>query len=450
VLSVADARADREINMLVGDASWAGRTEPGDEVTRVRAHLAFAHDELATRDVSALAPAQRLARAESLADLSRYIERGEFPRRTKDGYEGRRPRFIDDRGVHCAVGQLIADSGDEDLAQAINARFEYAHVREMESPALAAWASTHGFTVDELALIQPSYSSLPTPESVRRDILEAKDIVALRCAKKHSPMKNLLVIAINDDDGKTTVRTKSTDPFAQCVVRSMGGGGGGAYMGSPREFSIGVDLYFTSPQKQLEKRVAEWAPSCTARPGVISREASVDVTSTREGLRVHAKSSPSNALVDECLAADAKRVFADFGAGAWNLRSSQRIKIWPRVHLDADTLKFYAIDEATNCLPTPAANATSMITVTAKPDDPAFTIQATGSPDFATCMSEALNKRLVASFQSTYSDGKQWVQYFRIDAAVRTSIKIQLESQASRTKRLEEQERQMKSERYGF
>ena len=442
----ADARADHAINTLIGDASWAGHAG-GDEVARVRAHLAFAHALLAERDVSQLTLAQRTARAASLADLARYIERGVFPRRTSDGYEGRRPRFIDDRGVHCAVGQLIADSGDEELAQAINARFEYAHVREMTEPALAAWATERGFTVDELALIQPGYSQLPTPESVEKGILLIKDSVALECARRFTPMKSLLIIVINDKHGATYVRTKSTDPFARCVVGRMGNSGGGAYMGSPREFSIGIDLSFRSPQKELEKRVKEWYPRCMPRPGAIPREAALEASTSKAGFVMHATTSPSNPLVDSCIVQEAREAFRDFGAGAWSLRTSQRIALRPYVEIDRDALSSYGTMAATDCAPTPAPNATSTITVTAQPEDKELTITATGSPEFSACMSDALNKQFASMFRVSYTVDKKQVDFFRIDAHIKTSVTIKLESAAARKARSDQQQRELEQQR---
>ena len=445
-----EARADRAINTLIGDASWAGHTQPGDEVARVRAHLAFVHALLADRDVSALSSSRREARAAALADLERYIERGVFPRRTDDGYPGRRPRFIDDRGVHCAVGQLIADSGDEALAQAINARFEYAHVREMPVPALVAWADAHGFTVDELAMIQPGYSPLPTASSVREAILEAKDAIALRCARTHAPMKSLLVFIVGDERGNAQVSTKSRDPFAQCFVRAASDvqRGGGAYIGRPKSFFTGLDLSFTPPQKMLEKKLADWYPSeCSPRPGAIVREATIEITSTREAMTVRGISSPANALVDDCLVREAKQHFAELGAGAWRLHAKQRIVIRPRVVISPDNLRAYAVTHATDCLPTPEKGATSTITVTAKPEDRQFTIVATGSPDFAACMSDALNKSLSSAYRGNYSDGTKWIEYFRIDAPVNTSVTIELESREDRLKRNEADLRRMEMER---
>ena len=97
-------------------------------------------------------------------------------------------------------------------------------------------------------------------------------------------------------------------------------------------------------------------------------------------MKVRGTSSPANALVDDCLVQEAKRHFAEHGAGEWKLHAKRRIVIPTRVVLDPDSLRSYAMNHATDCLPTPEKGATSTITVTANPEDRQFTIVATGSP----------------------------------------------------------------------
>jgi hypothetical protein len=427
---------------------WAADAR-ADDVARVRAHLAFAHDVLAHRDVSQLSSEQQDARAAALADLSRYIERGVFPRRTGDAYGALRPRFIDDRGVHCAVGEMIAASGAEALARAINARYEYAYVREMDMPALATWATAHGFTVDELALIQPSYSGLPTPDGVRREINDAKEHLALACAQKHPAMNSLLIVVQSNQAGAMLVSTKSTDPFAQCFVQlaSQIDRGGHAYEGSPREFAIGMDLSFTSPQKLLAERIARWSPRCMPRPGAIAREALVSVTSTSDGFVIDAKTTPSNALVESCLKDEGKKEFWQFGSGVWSLHATKKIALPPHVQIRPETLTAYASDVATDCNPSPAPNAVTTITITAKPDDERFRFTATGTADFSTCVSEKLNKRFTEMYRVSYLDAGKRIDFFRVDADVNVSVTIKLESAAAKMKRLEAEQQEAEHRR---
>jgi len=126
------------------------------ERTRIRQHLAHVELTLRARDTSHLTPAQRQARLASLDRLRTYRERGVFPRNTRhpDQYL---PYFIDDHGTACAVAQLILDSGAEELAHRVADRENHAYVPDMTTEGLGEWADAHGFTVDELAMIQPSY-----------------------------------------------------------------------------------------------------------------------------------------------------------------------------------------------------------------------------------------------------------------------------------------------------
>lgn len=123
-------------------------------------------------------------REAALDELERYIARGEFPRRTDDTFAGRRPRFIDDRGVHCAVGHLIAASGEAELARAINATHEYDYVRDIDEPALVAWAKRAGFTLDELAMIQPTYGEMPIDAHRAQELIERARSRALVCTRR--------------------------------------------------------------------------------------------------------------------------------------------------------------------------------------------------------------------------------------------------------------------------
>ena len=167
--SAPAAAGPTRINAVIGDESWTaleGSPSSSDEVARIRTHLLFVHDRLREADTSYLTVDQRQRRARALDDLGEYAEAGVFPQRAPDdGYLGRRPRFIDDRGVHCAVGELIRRSGEPQLAQSIDDRWEYAFVEEIHSPRLAAWSEAHGFDARELAMIQPMYA--PTDPTER-------------------------------------------------------------------------------------------------------------------------------------------------------------------------------------------------------------------------------------------------------------------------------------------
>lgn len=172
------------INAVIGDQSWTAPTPPAHapEATRIRAHLDHVAAALAAAPTDHLTPTQRRRRARALDHLATYAARGRYPRRAPhDGHGPRRPRFIDDRGVHCAVAQLIRHSGHPDLAHALNAHHPYAYITDIHDPALAAWAHTHGLTARELATIQPAYGKALDPTQIDETLARHTDALTLRC-----------------------------------------------------------------------------------------------------------------------------------------------------------------------------------------------------------------------------------------------------------------------------
>jgi len=147
------------ILMLLTAPIAAARADDGRlerERERIEAHLAHVELTLRARDVCHLGSEQRAARAASLDRLRVYREAGVFPRNTRHPDEYL-PYFIDDYGTACAVAHLVIASGSGDLAQAVASGENHAYVPDMTTSGLVAWAEASGFTIDELAMIQPSY-----------------------------------------------------------------------------------------------------------------------------------------------------------------------------------------------------------------------------------------------------------------------------------------------------
>jgi hypothetical protein len=157
------------INPITGDASFVaafGRSPSpaDDEDLWIDTHLAFVIEVLASRDVSALPPSLQAARCQLLDRLREYRGRREFPR-NYDRIE-RAPCFIDRDDNICAVGYLIEQSAGREMAEAINAKYQYASLTEIATePQVRTWIAASGFTVRELAMIQPWY--LPMAECCR-------------------------------------------------------------------------------------------------------------------------------------------------------------------------------------------------------------------------------------------------------------------------------------------
>jgi hypothetical protein len=122
----------------------------------ITAHFMEVEKILASKNISHLPPARQQARKKHLENLHRYYQRAQYPMNKK--YQGRRPCFIDEEGTTCAVAQLLIDDGKEELARKIAAGSNYAFIREMDYEELKQWQESSGLTIEELGLIQPSYS----------------------------------------------------------------------------------------------------------------------------------------------------------------------------------------------------------------------------------------------------------------------------------------------------
>ncbi len=125
----------------------------------IRTHLTLVEQTLRARSTAHLSEEQKDKRTQALNYLNQYLNEGNFP--VNDQYHYRTPIFIDKYDNFCAVGYLVKATGFEQVSRKIAATTNLAYVREMNYPELFAWASEYGFTVDELAWIQPNYHFYP-------------------------------------------------------------------------------------------------------------------------------------------------------------------------------------------------------------------------------------------------------------------------------------------------
>jgi|GEM_PF-4534123 len=127
------------------------------ERERIRAHLRQVEQALRARDVSHLTEETQQARRQQLEVLREYRERGLFPRNV-DFPNAKVPVFVDDRGVHCAVGYLLHRSGADSIVQRVAEARNFARVPELaDEPGLAEWLTSVGLSLEEAARIQPAY-----------------------------------------------------------------------------------------------------------------------------------------------------------------------------------------------------------------------------------------------------------------------------------------------------
>ncbi|HEY5925190.1 MAG TPA: hypothetical protein VIV11_26085 [Kofleriaceae bacterium] len=417
------------------------------ESARIRAHLNAALHHLHGRDLVTLSPPQRAARARSIATLERYIADGLFPRRAGDAFGPLRPRFIDDRGVHCAVGHLVAASGAPELARAINAEYEYAFVRDMRSPALVAWAHDHGFTVDELAIIQPSYSAPPTGEGMKIQIEHAKDDWILACTGEDPPPARIQLRLTGDSDGNVVAKAKTDGGFERCFADHVSGleRGRGAYSPSPTRFTRGLTIELPSPQRLLERWIAErtgYGPDCTPRPGAVPKRATIDVVTASDGVEVQVKTQPHNADVAACIKDYLAPKLIRFRR---HIKFHQEIALTTRVNSKSveATLRAWAPGYATDCY-TAEAPAKIKVRATAKRDDKQYAITVEGANEtFATCLTTKLQPTLRTKLSVPREREGKVDYYFRIDSDVDATHTFPLETPSARETRLDKARKDM-------
>ena len=128
------------------------------EAARIAEHLHRVRQHLALHPPEGLSLPARSQRWALLEALDTYADRGIFP--LNDIVAGRSPVFIDKLGNACAVGHLMITSGHAELAERISEELNLAYVHDIAMPEVAEWATTNGFTIDELAWIQPTYDHM--------------------------------------------------------------------------------------------------------------------------------------------------------------------------------------------------------------------------------------------------------------------------------------------------
>ncbi|MGH1365424.1 MAG: hypothetical protein ACRBF0_17815 [Calditrichia bacterium] len=155
------------VNVVLGDASFLATfgmlpDAETDEQLRIETHLAYVEDLLRSKNVEHLSAELRNRRFQLLDMLRDYRLAGEFPRNYD--YTERTPCFIDRDGNICAVGYLVEQTAGKELAEQINSLYQYANIYDMDSPELSEWVAQSGLTLEECAMIQPTYFPLEEEE----------------------------------------------------------------------------------------------------------------------------------------------------------------------------------------------------------------------------------------------------------------------------------------------
>ena len=164
----------QEVNALLHDESYIASFGvipdiATNEQERIQTHLSYVEQLLRTAHATNLTNNQQANRSFILDILQQYWTCGIFPT-NRDYPDERKPCFIDADGNICAVGYLIEQTKGRQLAEDINAKHQYDFLLNMNEPAIQAWADEYGLTLEECAMIQPTYGAPPAEQTSYAEI----------------------------------------------------------------------------------------------------------------------------------------------------------------------------------------------------------------------------------------------------------------------------------------
>ncbi len=426
----AIAMATNQINAVVGDESWYAvhdsSPESASETDRIQTHLLFVADLLETRPEASVSDGTQKTRRWLIQALRRYAEAGVFPQRVVDDYDGRRPRFVDHRGVHCAVGELMRLTGYGADAVNINRRYEHAYVSEIPRPLLQDWALEHGFTLHELAMIQPTYT--PTARSVRSRVRSIRSALTLRCLDHYELAPKAVQIRAKMDANLNVefdLDGNQDNAFATCVldrIRRQDWSGRPPLKGKIETFETAIEVPIPSLEQIVRSRlkrvsVLADARDCVPRPGAIPKSAKLRVANSKKFL-VSVDTTPSNPEVDKCLEERLRRQFSYVRKFSQPLDVSTQIVVPTQFRqLRIETSIISSIRKQCG-VPEAGESHTLTANVSAMKDDTVSVTIDDVDPQYRACVERTVRAQVERAFgvQRQTDNGPE--RYFRIDADI--------------------------------
>lgn len=136
-------------------------TQFDNDEARIQLHLKSVVQLLKSADNNHLTNNQLSTRQALIKSLETYYQAAIFPQ--NHHFHHRHPIFKDQDERSCAVAFLMENTGHTDLVKEIQADANFSYLKELviHYPEINTWAETSGFTINELALIQPGYSPPP-------------------------------------------------------------------------------------------------------------------------------------------------------------------------------------------------------------------------------------------------------------------------------------------------
>jgi hypothetical protein len=162
------------VNAVIGDESFIqtfGQIPDhyANEILRIQTHLMFVEQMLRNKNVIGLTKKQKRNREKALDLLHEYWLNGVFPS-NYDYPDERKPCFIDRDGKICAVGYLLEKTAGRNVAEKISLKHKYEYIEEMNDEIVAEWAKEHGLSLEECAMIQPTYGGIHTERTVEMPV----------------------------------------------------------------------------------------------------------------------------------------------------------------------------------------------------------------------------------------------------------------------------------------
>lgn len=150
-------------HLIEVNQQWKGKTLSQkevsfkDETQRIQFHLSKVLEYLEEADLSGLNNRQKENRQSTIKYLRKYKERALFPK--NEVLPIRNPIFKDHHQTACAVAHLMEQTGHQDVVNLIQRESNFSFIEKLSIayPQVNDWANEQGFTLGELALIQPGY-----------------------------------------------------------------------------------------------------------------------------------------------------------------------------------------------------------------------------------------------------------------------------------------------------
>lgn len=185
------------VNAIIGDSSYVNKygklpDDASSQFNRINTHLEYVESVLKNGSDKNLNQTQKQNRRIAMEHLKNYRLRGEFPKVPEN--QSPSPCFIDNSGTICALGYVVQQTAGQEVAEAINAKYKYEYVMNMEDPILESWMEKYGLSKVECAMIQPTYRHerepiLIKPEPPSTWIVREPRISDLELAQKDSILR---------------------------------------------------------------------------------------------------------------------------------------------------------------------------------------------------------------------------------------------------------------------